>query len=131
MTIQAQMYSSLNFGGILLRRRKLGRSSTRPSLRTYALEIDGRPTLAFEATSISEAQAICSDLDFRLDLATLTSGGIPILSLTAKLAPRPATEQEAAAFKRAVDLAPPSDEPTIAFLIEVDGVRVIAIDPSP
>jgi hypothetical protein len=131
MKIQAQMYSSLIFGGILLRRRKLGRSSTRPSLRTYALEIDGRPTLAFEATSISEAQAICSDLDFRLDLATLTSGGIPILSLTAKLAPRPATEQEATAFKRAVDLAPPSDEPTIAFLIEVDGVRVIAIDPSP
>jgi hypothetical protein len=131
MTNSGANVLQLSFGATLLRRRKLGRSSIGPSLRTYTLEIDGRPTLAFEATSISEVQAVCSDPDFQLDLATLTSGGIPILSSTAKLEPRLATEQEATAFKRAVDLARSSDQPTIAFLIEVDGVRVIAVDPSP
>jgi hypothetical protein len=73
---------------------------------------------------------MCSDPEFQLDLATLTSGGMPILNLTSRLTPRSATEEEAIAFKRAVDLAPRSDEPTIALLIEVDGVRVITVDPS-
>ena len=124
------MYFSLVLEGFLLPRRNPGRSSTQASLRTYTLEIDGRPTLALEATSIAEAHAICSDPDFQLDLTTLTSDGIPILGLTSRLMPRAATEQEAAAFQRAVELAPPSDEPTIAFLINVDGVRVITVDPS-
>ena len=37
-------------------------------------------------------------------------------------------QAEIAAFKRAVELAPRSDEPTMAFLIKVDGVVIVAAD---
>jgi len=33
------------------------------------------------------------------------------------------------AFKRAVELAPRSEQPTMTFLIEVDGVMVVAVGP--
>ncbi len=58
-----------------------GRSTvTAPSSQIFTLEVDGTPTLVFEATDHDEALQICADADFRSDLATLTSGGIPIWS---------------------------------------------------
>jgi hypothetical protein len=97
--------------------------------RIFTLEIDGRPTLVFEATGLAEAREICVDADFRLDLGALTSEGVAIYAGGATLTPRPAVQDEIAAFQRAVGLAPASDEPTMAFLIQVDGVVVIAVDP--
>jgi hypothetical protein len=38
-------------------------------------------------------------------------------------------QAEIAAFERAVELAPTSDEPTMAFLIKIDGMVVVAVDP--
>jgi hypothetical protein len=38
-------------------------------------------------------------------------------------------QEEIAAFKRAVELAATSDEPTMAFLIKIDGVMVVAVGP--
>jgi hypothetical protein len=38
-------------------------------------------------------------------------------------------QEEIAAYKRAVKLAPASDEPTMAFLIKIDGVIVVAVGP--
>jgi hypothetical protein len=95
----------------------------------FTLEIDGRPTLVFEATGLAEAREICVDADFRSDLRALTSEGVAICAEGAMLAPRLAVQNEIAAFQRAVGLAPASDEPTMAFLIKVDGVMVIAVDP--
>jgi hypothetical protein len=43
---------------------------------------------------------------------------------------RGATKEEVTAFKRAVGLAPPSDEFTFAFLIEVDRVNLASIGPT-
>ena len=100
-----------------------------PPSRIFTLEIDGRPTLAFEATGLPEANEICSDDSFRSDLHALTSNGVAICAEGATLAPRPAAQEEIAAFRRAVGLAPPSDEPTTVFLIKVDGVMVVAVDP--
>jgi hypothetical protein len=94
----------------------------------FALEIDGRPTLAFEASDTTEASEICADPDLRLDLLALTSDGLPICALEASLTSRPATVEEIASFQRAVALAPPSQQPTMAFLIKVDGVTVVALD---
>lgn len=37
-------------------------------------------------------------------------------------------QTEIAAFKRAVELAPTSDEPTMAFLVKIDGLLVVAVD---
>jgi hypothetical protein len=105
------------------------RSNPSCSLQIFTLEINGRPTLAFEAPALAEACEICFDADLRTDLSALTSDGIPICTGNATLAPRPAVQEEIVAFKRAVELAPASDEPTMAFLIKIDGVIVVAVDP--
>jgi len=98
----------------------------RPS-QIFTLEINGRPTLVFEAMGRAEACEICLDADLRSDLRALTSDKIPICANDATLSPRPATQEEIAAFKHAIKLAPTSDEPTMAFLIKIDGVMVIAV----
>ena len=99
-----------------------------PALGIFTLEIDGRPTLVFEAKGIAEACDICLDSEMKLDLGELMSDGVPIYTEGATLVPRPAVQSEIAAFKRAVELAPASDEPTMAFLIKIDGVVVVAVD---
>ena len=45
------------------------------SLQIFTLEIDGRPTLVFEAMGLAEASGICLDADLRSDLRALTSDG--------------------------------------------------------
>jgi hypothetical protein len=72
---------------------------------------------------------ICLDAEFRLDLGALTSDGVAIYEDGATLAPRLAVRAEIAAFERAVELAPTSDEPVMAFLIKIDGIVVVAVDP--
>jgi hypothetical protein len=105
--------------------------SPRPdrSLQVFTLEIDGRPTLVFEAMGPAEACEICLDVELRLDLSALTSDGVPIYTEGATLVSRRAVQAEVASFKRAVELAPTSDEPTMAFLIKIDGVVVVAVGP--
>lgn len=94
----------------------------------FALEIDGRPTLVFDAANISDARAICEDGELRADLSTVTADGAPICSANSRLEARLASPDEIDAFEYALERAPPSDEPTMAFLIKVDGVVVVAID---
>ena len=48
------------------------------SLQIFVLEIDGRPTLAFEAPDLAEAQEICRDADLSADLTALKSNGVPV-----------------------------------------------------
>jgi hypothetical protein len=100
-----------------------------PSPQIFTLEINGKPILVFEATGLVEAREICLDADLRTDLSALTSEGIAICAEDATLAARPAVQAEIAAFKRAVELAPTSDEPTMAFLVKIDGVVVVAVGP--
>jgi hypothetical protein len=95
----------------------------------FVLEIDGKPTLAFEAADVEEAREVSRDADLRTDLCALTSAGVPICTGAAVLLARPANSEETASFERAVRLAPAADEPTMAFLIQVDGVVVVSIDP--
>jgi hypothetical protein len=97
--------------------------------RIFTLEINGKPTLVFEAMGLTEACEICFEADLRFDLSGLTSDGILICAENATLSPRPATQGEIAAFRRAVELAPPSEEPTMAFLIKIDGVVVVVAAP--
>lgn len=99
------------------------------SPQIFTLEIDGKPILVFEATGPAEAREISLDADLRTDLSALTSEDIPIYAEGATLTARPAVQVEIAAFKRAVELAPASEEPTMAFLIKIDGIVVVAADP--
>jgi hypothetical protein len=99
------------------------------SLQVFVLDIDRRPTLAFEARDIADAQDICRDADLRTDLIALTSGGAPVCAPGSSLIPRAAEPEEIAAFQHAVGQAPPSDQPTMTFLIKIDGVMVVTVDP--
>src|SRR3569623_2111515 len=94
----------------------------------FTLEIDNRSVMAFEAADMAEAQEICNDPDLRTDLCALTSDGAAICSASAVLTARAADATEIAAFERAVALAPASDEPTMAFLIKVDGVVGVSLE---
>jgi hypothetical protein len=99
------------------------------ALQIFVLEISGRPILALHARDLGEAQEICRDADLRADLTALTSNGLAICSPKSSLGCRPAASEEISAFERAVELAPPSDQPTMTFLIKVDGVMVVTVGP--
>jgi hypothetical protein len=95
----------------------------------FTLEIDGKPTLVFDATNDAEAEGICALPEFRDDLSEVTSNGAVICDAGAVLAVRRAYAPETVAFREAVAKAVPSDAPTMAFLIPIDGVVVTIVDP--
>jgi hypothetical protein len=95
----------------------------------FTVDINGKPTLVFEASGFAEACETCLDAELKSNLRALTSDGAPICAKDAILNPRSATPNEIAAFQRAVSLAPASDEPMMAFLIKIDGVIVVDVDP--
>jgi hypothetical protein len=97
--------------------------------QVFTLDINGKPTLVFEASGFAEASEICLDVELKSDMCALTSDGAAICTKDSILNPRSASPSEIAVFQRAVSLAPTSDEPTMAFLIKIDGVIVIDIDP--
>lgn len=99
------------------------------SLQVYTLEVDRRPTLAFEALDLAAAQDICRDADLRTDLIALTSNGISICAPNSELVPRLAVQEEVAVFRHAIGQAPASDMPTMTFLIKIDGVMVVTVGP--
>jgi hypothetical protein len=87
----------------------------------FTLEVNGRPVLAFEAHATREAQSLCKESWLREDLASLTSGGQPLLAADAKLSVRPATVEETTAFSRWTDVATSSDDLVLVYLVELDG----------
>jgi hypothetical protein len=99
------------------------------SLQVFVLDVDRRPTLAFEADGIAAAQEICGDSDLRADLTAFTSDGVPICEPNSTLGLRAAAPEEIAAFRHAVERAPPSEQPTMTFLIKIDGVMVVTVGP--
>jgi hypothetical protein len=86
----------------------------------FTLEVDGRPTLAFEASRIREAQEICKGAWLRDDLIVLSSGGVPICGDRSKLTVRPAIDEEVAIYEHAAEIARASDDMVLAYLIELD-----------
>jgi hypothetical protein len=88
--------------------------------RVFTLEVDGRPTLAFEAARTKEAQQICKEPWLWADLILLRSGGVPLCTDQSKLSVRLATAEEADIFRQAAEMAKPSDDMALAYLIELD-----------
>jgi hypothetical protein len=95
----------------------------------FVLDVDGRPTLVFEAADFNHARAICMEDALRADLSTLTADGVPVCSAISNLETRPASSAEITAFEHAIKRAHPSDEPAMVFLINLDGVVMVTIDP--
>jgi hypothetical protein len=88
--------------------------------RVFTLEVDGRPTLSFEASRAREAQEICKESWLRSDLTASRSSGVPVCSAQSKLSIRPATTEEKVIFEQAAEVAKPSDDMVLAYLIELD-----------
>jgi hypothetical protein len=95
----------------------------------FVLEIEGRPTLAFEARDPTEALQIGSDAGLRMDLMEFTSNGVSICAPESMLNIRRAMQTEIQVFKNAIEVAPKCDQPTIAFLIGIDGLMVVTVGP--
>jgi hypothetical protein len=89
--------------------------------RVFTLEVDGRPTLAFEAEGIKVAQEIRNESWLIDDLTRLKSGGIPLRTARSKLSVRLASIEEATIFEQAAESAKPSEDMTLAYLVELDG----------
>jgi hypothetical protein len=99
------------------------------SLQVFVLDIERKPTLAFEADCLAAAQEICGDADLRADLATFTSDGVPVCAPSSTLSLRAAVPEEIAAFRHAIERAPASSQSTMTFLIKIDGVMVVTVGP--
>jgi hypothetical protein len=88
--------------------------------RVFALEVDGKPTLTFEARNSRQAQELCKESWLHDDLASLKSGGVPLYTAQSKLSVRPATAEEAVTFSHAADAAKSSDDMVLTYLVELD-----------
>lgn len=93
--------------------------------RIFALDINGTPTLCFNATDANEAIGICSLDEFRADLMALSSGGVAICDAVSVFAVRAASEEEIVVFDRATANEPADGAPVFAFLVGVDGPRMV------
>jgi hypothetical protein len=89
--------------------------------RVFTLEVDGWPTLSFEASGTREALGIRNELWLRDDLISQTSKGIPLCSAKSKPSVRPANVEEAIVFSEAAVEAKASDDMLLAYLVELDG----------
>jgi hypothetical protein len=90
-------------------------------LGVFALDIDGKPTMAFEARNFREASELCREDWLRADLRALTSNGIPLWTAGAKLTVRKATESESQVYRDAGREAEASHDLLLVYLVELDG----------
>ena len=91
--------------------------------RVFTIEVDGRAIATFEVKTVSEAQSLLKESWLRADLASLKSGGVPLLVSNAKMSVRPATVDEIVIFGRGARTAKPSDDVLIIYLVQLDGPR--------
>jgi response regulator RpfG family c-di-GMP phosphodiesterase len=89
--------------------------SDRLSLSIFTIEVDGKPTLAFEAKRCSGAEAICAKLSL------LKSGDVPTCADKALLDVRFARPDEAALCRQAAHASQSTDNLMLVYLVEVDG----------
>jgi hypothetical protein len=88
----------------------------------FTIEVDGKPTLTFEARQLREAAELSKEEWLRADLNTLNSNGIPLCGIGSKLKARIATEPERQIYREAVKGAKESDDIVLAYLVELDGI---------
>jgi hypothetical protein len=89
--------------------------------RVFTLEVDGRAILSFEADNSSQAKQLCKEAWLLDDLKVFTSNGVPLRTDQSQLSVRTATAEEAIVFGHAAEVAKPSDDLLLAYLVELDG----------
>lgn len=85
----------------------------------FAMEIDGRPIVAFEAKNFREAFELCKEDWLRTDLIALTSNGVALCTPTSTLKVRRADELEAQIYREA-ELQAQTDDLVLAYLVDLD-----------
>jgi hypothetical protein len=90
----------------------------------FTIEVDGRPTVAFEARQLREAAELGKEKWFRADLTTLSSNGEPICGVGSKIRARVANEVERRQYREASQGAPTSDDILLVYLVDLDGRKV-------
>jgi hypothetical protein len=101
--------------------RNEGRVMTLMVSQVFAILVDGRPTLAFEAKNMTEARELCKEQWLRADLSSQKSNGNPLCDADSKLSVRRANAEEATQFDQAAGASTLSDDLVLAYLVELDG----------
>jgi hypothetical protein len=78
--------------------------------QVFALEVDGKPTLAFEAQNMTQARELCKERWLRADLSWQKSNRTALCDAGSKLSVRRASVEEATLFGQAAASAKPSDD---------------------
>ena len=89
----------------------------------YTIEVDGKPTVAFEARQLREAAELSKEEWLRADLNSLSSNGVPLCGIGSKLKVRIANEPEREIYREAVAGAKASDDLMLIYLVELDGTE--------
>jgi hypothetical protein len=87
----------------------------------WTLEIDGKPTLAFEAEKYREAYEICHKEWLRLELGQRKINYVPLCGADSRLRIRLARPTEMDLYRQAAETNKLSDD-RLAYLIELDPV---------
>jgi hypothetical protein len=95
---------TIPIGAAFARLLRCGRYE-RPTYRTFTIEIDGEPTVVFEASSWSEAKELSREDWLRADLSLQLSAGAPLSTLVSNYRVRYALPAEVAQFEQLRDSA--------------------------
>ena len=88
----------------------------------WTLEVDGRPTLAFEAKRYREANELCHQHWLRVELGLQKLNGVPLCDIDSRLRIRLARPAEMVLYRQAVEANNSSDDTMLVYLIELDDV---------
>lgn len=88
----------------------------------YTIEVDGIPTVAFEARQLREASELCKEEWLRSDLASLNSRGSPLYNSASTLKARIANDAERTTYGEMAKQAGVSDDIILAYLVDIDEV---------
>ena len=86
----------------------------------FTIEIDGKPTVTFEAKSLREASEICNAPWLGEDFTSAHSNGAPLWDGEAQLRVRMGYADEIETIGKASKDAQPSDGMLLVYLVELD-----------
>ena len=87
----------------------------------WTLEVDGKPTLAFEAKKYREANELCRQEWLRVELGLQKLNDVPLCRADSRLRIRLARPAEMNLFRQAAEANDSSDD-KLVYLIELDDV---------
>jgi hypothetical protein len=88
----------------------------------WTLEVDGKPTLAFEAKKYREANELCHEDWLRVELGLQKFNSVPLCGADSYLRIRLARPAEMVLYRQATEANNSSDDTKLVYLIELDDV---------